>query len=696
MALTQSNPSGPRRDRKGETFWARAPYNFIPLPERMVAAQEDLPDHDSYGETLLTGRIECGVETCSPVYIRGMLTPDEFREFGEKGPDQLSTEEKERRAPFYAADKTQVEGRERPAIPGSSLRGMVRNLIEIIGFGRMRWVGKEPTFTYRAVAAPREDPLRDPYRQVIGDFGRNVRAGYLVQRGKDWFVQPAISPSQKGWTGNEAYLKVKESTIKGQDLPQYIRLDDPSYRPQIHPVKFDIDQRHSQRGSYTAVRQLSAPERSRLPHEGFLVCSGNMKEASKDSRDQRSPRKSHALVLLPDEKARTLTVRPQAIEDYKAGLTPYQREMLTDWSGDRCADMGCLGDLKPIFYVAKGSEVVYFGHSPNFRIPAQLAGEDRAATPPDFVPAVLRNDPRPDLADAIFGWVDDDEALTQQRAGRVFFEDARFVGSSNGVWLKKDPITPHTLSGPKPTTFQHYLVQDRKAGHDPDRKETLAHYGTAPSETQIRGHKLYWHRGAAPDIEASPKEREHERQLTRIVPVNAGVRFSFTLHFENLRPEELGALWWALSLPGEAGKTYRHKLGMGKPLGMGAVALTPQLILSERRGQEGRYGQLFDEDGWRLAEQPVDGATYARQFESFVLEAAGLPGAGRLADVQRIQMLLAMLEWRDGSDDWLRATSYMEIEAGTRKLNEYKERPVLPDPLAVVQQSATRRTPGAT
>jgi CRISPR-associated protein (TIGR03986 family) len=685
MAPKQSNPTRPRRDREGRTFWAHAPYNFVPLPETLVPAPPGLPGHDSYDEDLLTGRIDCELETCSPTYIRGLLSPQAFVEFGEKGPDELTVAQKEQRASFFASDETTVEGRPQPGIPGSSLRGMVRGLVEIIGFGRMRWVGRKPTFTFRAVAASRDDPLREPYRGVIGAFGRNVSAGYLVRRGDDWWIQPALTPKQMGWPSDDAFLKVKDRSINGRDLPAYIRLDDPRYRPQIHPVRFNVEVRRSERGSYPAVSQIVADKGSSLPFEGRLVCSGNMKEASKDRPDQRSPRRSHALVLLPDEKARTLKVRRQAMEDYKAGLTPYQREMLTDWSGERCGEMGCLGDLKPVFYVTEGNEVAYFGHSPNFRIPARLYGADRAATPPDFLPDAFRKSSEPDLADAIFGWVEEAEGPSEQRAGRVSFEDARYIGATDeGVWMKDEPITPRTLSGPKATTFQHYLVQDRGAGHDPDQKETLAHYGSTPGSTQLRGHKLYWHRGAAPDIEASAKEREHEKQLTRIVPLKPGVHFRFTVRFENLRPEELGALWWALALPGEPGKDYRHKLGMGKPLGMGAVKLTPQLVLSERRGKDGRYGRLFTQADWQDAEREADGATFAGQFEEYVLKAAGLPGAARLADVERIRMLLAMLEWQTGTEEWLQTTSYMEVEAGDARVNEYKERPVLPDPLAVV------------
>jgi len=682
MALKHTNPSRPRRDRDGRTYWAHAPYNFVPLPETLAPAPAGLPDHDGYGEGLLTGRIECELETCSPIYIRGTLTPSDFREFGEKGPDELKVDQKERRAPFFSTEEAKPNVLPKPSIPGSSLRGMVRNLVEIAGFGRMRWVGKEPTFTFRAVAAPATDPLRDPYRQVIGPFSRNVRAGYLVLRGDDWWIQPALTPRQMGWPGDDAFLKVKERNINGRDLPKYIRLDDPHYRPQIHPVRFEV--RRSERGGFPVVSQIAARKGSNLQYEGYLVCSGNMKEAAKEKQNRPSPRRSHTLVLMPDEKARALRIREQTVKDYLAGLTPYQREKLTDWSGANCARMGCLGDLKPVFYVTEGNEVAYFGHSPNFRIPARLFGSDRAATPPDFVPDALRKGTDPDLADAVFGWVEEQDGPTAQRASRVSFGDARLIGNPDSVCLTEEAIIPRTLSGPKATTFQHYLVQDRNAGHDPDRKETLAHYGSSPRDTQLRGHKLYWHRGESPDIEASAKERQHEKQLTRVRPLKPGVRFEFTLHFENLRPEELGALWWALALPGEPGKDYRHKLGMGKPLGMGAVKLTPRLFISERCGEAGRYASLFAGTRWEVAEQPADGAAFASQFERYVLDAVGLSGAQRLADTERIRMLLAMLEWREGTEDWLKTTSYMEVEAGVAQVNEYKERPVLPDPLAVI------------
>ncbi|MCC6607995.1 MAG: TIGR03986 family CRISPR-associated RAMP protein [Anaerolineae bacterium] len=691
MALKHTNPTKSRPDRKNRTEqWAVAPYNFVPLPEKMVAARQPL-DHDRYHIEGVSGWIECELETCSPTYVRGMLTREQYDAFGDLGPDKLTVAQKTEMAPFFSAQEQLIDGRPAPRIPGSSLRGMIRSLVEIIGYGRMRYVSPTPTFTFRAVAAAKDDPLAEPYRQIIGPFARHVRAGYLVHRQGKWFIRPATTPTQVGLSNNDPFLKVKEHVIQGKAIPNYVRLNSPDYRPQWHKVSFDAEMGRSHRGSFIKVTRIGSREMA-LRYEGVLVCSGNMLETGKN--DQKSPRKNHALVLLPDDRPPLLEIRPQAIQDYLDGLTPFQKEKLTDWGSER----GCLRDGAPVFYVPEGKEVSFFGHSPNFRIPARLSGETRAANPLDFVPDQLRRGSEPDLADAIFGWVEDDNIglKEKQRAGRVFFHDATYQSAQSGVWFRQQPIAPNTLSGPKATTFQHYLVQDGRAGqygHHPDNKVVLAHYGTPTDETRIRGHKLYWHKGDNPDIEASSKELSHEKQLTRIMPLKPGVRFTFKIRFENLRPEELGVLWWALALPGETDKVYRHKIGMGKPLGMGTVSITPRLVITDRAL---RYQALFDQSAWQEGAQSTEPQPYLTAFESYLLQDKGIEsGKSGLAEVERIQMLLAMLEWHEGTPEWLEKTRYMEIERDG-KINEYKERPVLPDPLGVLAgpgtQSLTVRT----
>lgn len=672
---THANPTRPQRT-------ARAPYNFVPLPQRLITVEQaEMPKLNSYEKDTHTGWFDCELETRSATYTRGMMTPLQYDRYDPQAERKLTDAEqiklKEERAGFYSNDPEQiVEDRPAPAIPGSTLRGMIRGLIEIAGYGKIRWVNDTAKVTFRAVASSREDPLAEPYRDVIGQFSKHVLAGYLRQQPNgDWAIQPALKPKQKGWTEQAAYLKVKEAKIPSEAIKGFYRFDDWDYWPEHFPVSFNAANERGKRGSYVRITQIGDPE-DRYQHRGVLVCTGSMVESGKDN--QTSPRRNHALVLEPDERAKPLNISREMLAAYRESLTPFQRDEL--WAE------GGLENNAPVFYVtAKDGGLYWFGHTPNFRIPVRTA-DGRLATVNDFIPNNLRrNANQPDLAEAIFGWVEegktsgnlDADEKIKQRAGRVFFSDARYEGDKNGVWYSTAPIEPAPLSSPKITTFQHYLVQDKTAGHDPDLRGSLAHYST---EAEIRGHKLYWHKGDVKIPLADAKTKKS--QLTLIEPVKAGVRFGFRVHFENLCDYELGALAWALTLPGAAGKGYCHKLGMGKPLGLGAVKLTARLHLTDRKE---RYARLFAEG--TLA----DGATEASAnklnelltaFERFVLSVIA-PGTAKLSEVPRIQSLLAMLEWREWSAQWADRTRYLLIEHSELG-NEYKDRPVLPTPLAVI------------
>jgi len=673
MARIHDNPTRPRVDRANNSIWARAPYNFVPLPETTLTVDPPLA-HDRYHLDALTGWIECELETCSPTYVRGIVKQKIMAQIGDKGADELSNTENDLRANFYSNTEQIIEGRPIPRFPASSLRGMVRQLVEVLSFGRMRWVATEPTFTFRAVAAQRSDPLSSPYLSVIGPLAKNVRAGYFEKRPDGWYIRPATPLQKLNLMDDHPYIKVKEQNIGLSDIPGFIRLNSSAYLPQVHPVSFEAIVKTSSKGSkYTMVTKIGSPAAG-LNFKGFLVCSGNMIE----SGGSHTRRKSHALVPEADKTAVPIKVNDQVIRDYVNGMSQYVAEKVKDaWQGVN----GCLADGKPVFYVQVGKEITCFGHSPNFRIPARqtFGNIERAATPLDFVPPEVRTSAKPDMADALFGWVEEEDGPKGHFAGRVSFSDAVYSASKKGVWYRPEPIIPSTLSNPKPTTFQHYLEQSSTAGHSPDDKSKLAHYGTSPMETRIRGYKFYWVKGSNPPIEATGRQLEHKNQLTRIVPINPGVSFRFKVYFENLRPVELGALLWAIALPAKNGQS-RHRLGMGKPLGMGVVKITSKLVLTNRVA---RYLTLFDENQWNAAASPGTVEEYVNLFEKFVLQHVA-PNVQSLSEVDRIQALMTMLEWREGDTNWLDWTRYMEIEREPGRLNEYKERPVLPRPDGVV------------
>jgi len=125
--------------------WAHAPYNFIPLPEKVVTVDtETIPCHDIFAEK--TGYIDCAMETRSPLYTRCALNPEFFREWSDNIRGLMQDNDaRNEYAQFFHLDDAHT-----PVIPGSSLRGMVRTLVEIVGYGKMQWVTDEP-LVFRAV-----------------------------------------------------------------------------------------------------------------------------------------------------------------------------------------------------------------------------------------------------------------------------------------------------------------------------------------------------------------------------------------------------------------------------------------------------------------------------------------------------------------------------------------------------------------
>jgi len=657
MIPYHSNPSNPNRI-------AHAPYNFVPLTEQIVLADE-IPGHDRYAKHTHTGYLDCILTTLTPTYTRTVLNPEFFARWNDDKPGMMrDNQAREIYAQFFSLDDAQ-----RPIIPGSSLRGMTRALIEIVGHGKMQWVNDEDLI-FRAVGDP--SSLGILYRSLF--LGENkaslqnmkfdypsprIKGGYLRITHNGYAIQPA-----KEHLG-ESFVHVEyedaDSAIKN------IRLNT-VYDIFVMPIARSPSNRGYRVKGILELDIAITPTVNGKPTNGLvgakLIVSGHMAG--------KHPKHLHCAIYEPDPSAQLISI-PERIwalysqdHDTTKGINPRKIE----------------NDGDPLFYmVTAQGELVFFGPTMMFRVPYDMS-------PFDLVPGSLKEDKTIDLAAAIFGYVTKGEKA-KSLAGRVFFTDAICDPNQENIWLPDDIITPKILSSPKPTTFQHYLVQDRNRNHDPDNRGELAHYGTpTPEGTVIRGHKLYWHKqsdlGARDFCEPKELNWASDTQHTQIKPVTADKKFSFKVYFENLTDIELGALLWVLDLP----EGHHHKIGMGKPLGLGSVEIKPHLVLTDRPA---RYNQLLDGDDWHTGEYDEENMVQFKQaFERYILDqlCKGQEEQNEvqeLSQVMRIQMLLKMLQW-PGPEQSL--TRYMKIEPQNKK-NEYRDRPVLPDPLNIESNNET-------
>ena len=130
---------------------AKAPYNFVPLPEKVVTVDPaTLPDQDRYHPDRHTGTIECVITTASPVYVRASLTPEESERQEREEDKQMPWRQQVRNKPdFFSTDPDKT-----PRIPGSSLRGMLRQIVEIISYSKVQWVSDQPLVTAPSATPP--------------------------------------------------------------------------------------------------------------------------------------------------------------------------------------------------------------------------------------------------------------------------------------------------------------------------------------------------------------------------------------------------------------------------------------------------------------------------------------------------------------------------------------------------------------
>lgn len=219
---------------------------------------------------------------------------------------------------------------------------------------------------------------------------------------------------------------------------------------------------------------------------------------------------------------------------------------------------------------------------------------EEKANPADHSPEQLT------AARLLFGYALDGEESSlasgnyKRLAGRISFNHAvevpgdksdaqRFVNAGQAITLK-------VLGQPRPSAVEFYLKQNKLPGR-------LMTYGDLPADPggDLAGRKHYHHQ---PDARtknnpyqaqqaATNGRQEHNDPATERGTVvhylsQPGSTFKTTLRFDSLRPWELGALMLALQ-PQLAEKMglnilhhdsgYAHKLGYGKPLGLGSVRL---------------------------------------------------------------------------------------------------------------------------
>lgn len=524
---------------------SRAPYNFIPLPDEIVKFER--PDGH------LSGYVDITLETKTPFFIRG------------NGSD------------FFKINDT-------PVIPGSTLRGMLKTLIEIMSFGKFHNVDNN-TFFKRRVYNPKI----------------KFRYGFLKKEGNNFIIY-------------ECSKGVK----------------------QLNDVRCNMDNKTKVCPDCNNGKEVkgSCPKEFDYREIDDLIFT-----TGKFGRIIRKWSFSK-----PSQKNFKILKELQLYKDYKVDITRNEKtpNVFDAAFNEEVKKVDIKNTGMPVFFtINSNNEVDYISHCKLGRTRFNKSVEDH------IYPKTLLNRPiKSDFVDCIFG--------NTNFRGKIAIEDASLEEKhKKNYYLEKGgKFLPKILSSPKPTSTQMYLEPIRNKASNWD------------GSTNIRGYKLYWHKQTHNKGYYSWNEKANIRKTNShtnfIEPLKPKLVFEGKIRFEKMTKEELGALLTVLELK----DNMTHKLGLGKPLGLGSIKISPKLFITDKKS---RFEKLVDDSGdWVLGEEEENISTYTKAFQKYILEnisAKDKKEVNEYWDIPRIKELKTLLNFSVVENkNWLKYTSYMELK----------------------------------
>lgn len=623
-----------------------APFRFADL-NRKVALLEKMPrlDRPVPGYLSATLAIEWAVET--PLLIG----------------DSEDKDENAPATPFALGNDW--------AIPGASLRGMLRSALETVAFGRMWQVNRHARFGLRNFDHPH-------YRQFLQRLLKRdeQKAGWLERRKGTY----CITPCNWGYVRIVDLLDEQErqdqraltAWVEATRQKKYgkLKLDWQSANAFRRPWKFQKGEPHSSHPGRDIWRPHCGEK------EGYPVLSGPV--------PGRGRRKQKSYEYMFFDTADEAIELPQEVWEVfeTANCKPAKNKRIPDGAWEELHRVVERGGRVPVFYVGdpKNAEATEFsfGLTRLYRLPHRgsvgaLLEHTSMEHRPRLARVKQRNEPhpeftelavgeeaasddrktalQPEFVEALFGYVhepadvglDESTAAPRQvaRRGRVAVGFARAAQRGGGfaLWPPADKPAIATVMGPpKPSFEPFYLI-------GPDKDYSAASSKTRDGSTmpQLAGRKRYIPRHPANgDRGESEREvrRTLEKQLNDLKAVNRGrdtskvesrlrflrperedAAFRGEIRLHNVSAAELGALLWVLTFGGRAAN-HRHLLGRGKPFGAGQVYVR-QMTLTVRPND----GPLPEDIAWRTADGRAGLERYLNAFEEEIAVLAGFGSA---------------------------------------------------------------------
>lgn len=479
-----------------------APYNFVPHPNKVPPAWRQKTFIDVPFDDGVCGEIDIELSNSSALMIGGKR-------------DANGT------VSFFSLNG-------KPVIPGSSIRGMLRNVAEIVSFSKLQHMNNRfPTLR----------DIRDEFYkgQLTKDNKVVVKAGWL-----------RFDTDSKRFE----LLPCEFARIKYRDIEEEFKC------PKLKPLR-TVEQKYAatkgfcKQINFDIIGKNGGGESiARLGngYQGRIVFTGWASNKEKEFIFYNS---SDSAEVIPSNVIRTF----QAIYDKDVGdkspLKVLNRLL------KRNADVPGI----PVFFTRnEGNELEYLGLAQMMKLPPKVSvGE--------LHPTYTNSDNNLDITELLFGCIaDEKDPQSYSLKSRLSFADLHCHSGECVI----NPVNM-ILGQPSASYYPAYLQQSENNTESKlSQRQVSFHVGEGQT---LRGFKRYPVQTQVPLQPPMPQLEkdiaEYAKVSSKLLPMKEGALFKGKIRFHNLHPREIQLLCWLLTWGGDT--TLSHSLGMAKPYGYGAV-----------------------------------------------------------------------------------------------------------------------------
>lgn len=532
-----NNFRGNKSNSKEPVKVKQYPYNFVSLKDK-----NDVVDRGERKLGTNTGKLVCKLVNKTPLFIMGKSEQDN------KG----HTKE------WFCREKGIT------IIPGSSLKGVIRNIIDVLTNSVIRNVEDEK-LEQRMGAGKFESVFG-----IIESLPENGKKGIIVEAEKIKVkTKEKIEIGYKKFEFKDNGKEFSKKYNAKDGLIERVKLKDSIYNLKETEIKI--------KPGVTTVEKLITNSKE---YKNYLTDNEN---GVQGVLWFSSPiyGKIHEKLLIPKKNGRKFEFSKEEYEDFKY-IIKQRAERIKNGKDINSSTFYYDKNLEigdPLLFEVKDgkmAEHLAFSEIPRLRY---------KFSPLDLVPEEFRPGDslkKLSFSERLFGTTGDTTKKDEEKkdelvalSGRVFFEDAKNYKPEmidNG-----NPVTLKAFGEPHPTLTTFYL--------DNIEKNYNENKGVS-----IRGRKFYWHHKekiGKPFSEyrksvEMPKDKNGQNKFaynSSLELMDINNEFEFNVNFENLTDEELGVLIYAIEL--EDG--LLHKIGKGKAFGFGSCKIEIKEFLLENK-----------------------------------------------------------------------------------------------------------------